>query len=942
MKCKICGEELLSSICSRCEYEHYELNLSKPTKIEKDDNILKVDDFFKFFYNLKSLNTYINRKYYLPTKILYKDTFAFLKSLKVAEALFKYARDNYYSIKNLNRFISLYEHLEEEVDKLNDKFIEEKLMTEKEYLDKILIDVDPNINLDDEQRRAILTDEDYCLIIAGAGAGKTTTMAAKVKYLIDKLGVNEKDILVVSYTNKAVEELREKIEALKINPIVETFHKIGNTIIAKENQIRSKVLEDKKRYKLIQNFLKNEVLKDFDLLKRLILFFGCYLNIPPEVFNFNSIEEYFAYIERIDYSTLKSNLLEYNIEVINQKTKKLISINNEYLKSIQEVQIANYLYLHNIDYEYEKVYKYKLAGMNRRYTPDFYIKQGDKEIYIEHFGISENGKNSRYNENERKLYLKRIEDKKLLHKKYNTTLICTYSSYNDGRDLITHLEEELKKHGIVLGKKDEKEVFSKIVMLENDKYFFKFAFLARRFLSLFKVNGYTEKDFNLFKAKAKSPRTILFLEIMERIYLYYQDYLRKHNEIDFEDMINEAYNILSSKEHLRYNFKYIIVDEYQDISRQRFNLAKIISDVTGAKVVAVGDDWQSIYAFAGSDITLFTSFLKVFEYGKELKITRTYRNAQEVIDIAGGFIQKNSKQIRKALTSIKHINSPVIIYTYQVNKENRRKTDAKAKIVSDIVGTILEGKSNPSTHKILFIGRYGFDAERLSNSGYFKYNPETNKVISTQYPDANITFLTAHSAKGLGFDDVVIINAEHSTYGFPSQIEDDPILKLVTINDDSDKMKYSEERRLFYVALTRTKNRIYIVAPEENPSSFVIEILNDYNNVVLKGNINRDINSYKKARNTCPRCGYPVQLRVDKNFGMRTYVCMNDIEVCDFVTNDLNGDERGIHFCDKCDGYMIVRRNKNYEYFYGCTNYISKEEGCQNAYNVGDYIKRDK
>ena len=118
--------------------------------------------------------------------------------------------------------------------------------------------------------------------------------------------------------------------------------------------------------------------------------------------------------------------------------------------------------------------------------------------------------------------------------------------------------------------------------------------------------------------------------------------LKERNAIDFEDMINDSARILREEEikGSKLDFKYIIIDEYQDISRQRFNLAKELSKLCKAKIIAVGDDWQSIYAYAGSDITLFTNFKEVFGYGLELSITKTYRNAQEVIDIAGGFIQK--------------------------------------------------------------------------------------------------------------------------------------------------------------------------------------------------------------------------------------------------------------------------------------------------------------
>lgn len=149
--------------------------------------------------------------------------------------------------------------------------------------------------------------------------------------------------------------------------------------------------------------------------------------------------------------------------------------------------------------------------------------------------------------------------------------------------------------------------------------------------------------------------------------------------IDFQDMINESAELIRQKRIGReqFDYKYIIVDEYQDISRQRYNLIKELSQLCNAKIMAVGDDWQSIYAFSGSILPLFTRFCEAVGYGQELKITRTYRNAQEIIDIAGTFVQKNSAQIKKELVSPKRITNPVIIYpyveTFDKGKERPRK-----------------------------------------------------------------------------------------------------------------------------------------------------------------------------------------------------------------------------------------------------------------------------
>src|SRR5690606_15612704 len=167
----------------------------------------------------------------------------------------------------------------------------------------------------------------------------------------------------------------------------------------------------------------------------------------------------------------------------------------------------------------------------------------------------------------------------------------------------------------------------------------------------------------------------------------------------------------------------------------------------------------------------------------------------------------------------------------------------------------------------------------------------------------------------------------------PAQIEDDPILKLVRPKEE--EMVFAEERRLFYVALTRTKNRVFIITPEDRPSKFVLELLKNYETITLVGNIDENPKEIRKTRLICPECGYPVQARIDSNFGFKIYVCMNEPELCGFVTNDMNCDKRGIHYCDECDGYMIVRYNRNEKkYFYGCTNFEDKNIKCQNSYGI--------
>ena len=303
-------------------------------------------------------------------------------------------------------------------------------------------------------------------------------------------------------------------------------------------------------------------------------------------------------------------------------------------------------------------------------------------------------------------------------------------------------------------------------------------------------------------------RNQLFLDIAEDVYIQYQAMLRAKNRIDFEDMINLAEKKLEEKQRRqeRLPYQYIIVDEYQDIARQRFNLTKKLSDICKAKVVAVGDDWQSIYAFSGSDIHLFMDFTELMGGGKQLKITRTYRNSQELIDIAGDFIQRNDAQIKKSLKSPKHLKDPVRIQAYDdTSTIMKNKSRALLKTIEEIVAEFGERA------EILLISRYNFEINQFCKAGALQKNSKTGKISCEKYPHLKLSYMTAHSSKGLGFDNVIVLNGAAGKFGFPSQIEDDPIMKLVTVNDDS--MPFAEERRLFYVAMTRTKNRVHILTP---------------------------------------------------------------------------------------------------------------------------------
>lgn len=913
-------------------------------KVQASEESLRLDLFEIKINDLLSRDSYISRRDYKSELTEFEDLYVKFDTLCKSDTLKYYCKDNGIHQNRILDFVRIYEDFIDKDGSIrianhNTQFIEKHLISEKEYFDGILSKVDVNINLDDEQRKVILSDEDYTLVIAGAGAGKTTTVAAKVKYLVERKGIKPEQILVISFTNKAVGELRDKINsALQINCPITTFHKTGYAILRRQDDSSKLIVDQGFMYNVINEYLKETILENPELVDKLILFFGSYFDAPYEG---DDLNDFFNYIRKADFSTLRGSINEYAERIIDKRTGKCISITHETLRSFQEVQIANFLYMNGLDYEYEKPYPYNIKSSYKPYTPDFTIVQDNKIGYLEHFGITQDGRNSRYTSEQLARYKKGVNDKVQLHKVHGTTLMYTFSSYNDGRGLLTHLQEELESNGFELRPRSSREIFDKIVNTEENRYISKLVKLLCTFIQNFKTNGYSSDKFFEFNRTANNERSKLFLMICEQCYHEYTKRLKEKNAIDFEDMINDSARILREEELMgrKLDFKYIIVDEYQDISRQRFNLTKELSNLCNAKIIAVGDDWQSIYAYAGSDITLFTKFKEAFGYGEELRISKTYRNAQEIIDIAGGFIQKNSAQISKALVSHKNIKNPVIIQTYteDVDRKQYKGKGGKFYLVGETVEKIMKEvlRENPKS-SILLLGRYGFDGYNLTKSADFRYWEKTGNVTSKTFSDIEMEFMTVHRAKGLGYDNVILINSIDAVYGFPSQVQDDPVLKYVVKSDYT--IDYAEERRLFYVALTRTKNRVYIITPQQRPSMFVRELIKDYPNVILRGRLDEPQRDRTESK-MCPVCGYPLQFRYKRSYGLKLWICTNEPEICDFMTNNLRGGDLPILKCDKCrDGYLVVKDGK-VEPILGCTNYKKDGAGC-NRYITREYYKK--
>lgn len=696
--------------------------------------------------------------------------------------------------------------LDDIIEKKNETYVE----GEMKRCEHFFRDVEGK-QLDEQQQRAVITDDNCSLIVAGAGSGKTLTIAAKVKYLCEVKGVDPSKILLLSYTSAAKDEMTDRINAMGINIQASTFHALGRRIIV-DVEGKSPTVENNP-VQIVREYLKN--IKDRRLMQRIALFvhlFGdvsyFYGDSEPE----EKPQDHEVYENK---NLSRENLLA---EVKKEYTVKKKTLKGEYVKSIEEATIANFLFLNGIEYEYEKHYPYDIKNNRRKkYAPDFYLSEYD--IWWEHFGIDQKGRAKQYSTEEERKYLDGIEWKRKLHKSKRTKLIETYSWMNKGGHFGRCLTEILKENGVRLNPIDCTEIYE--ALKEDTQEFNKCVNLLETFLKNYKSNGYEKNYFDdLKQTKDITERDYIFLDIAEAMFAYYERKLVESGKIDFDDMINKAAEYVR-KGNCNPRYRYIIVDEYQDISTARYNLLKEIVSRSHANLLCVGDDWQSIYRFTGSDVSLFKSFERFWGDSRLMRIEKTYRNSQELIEIASDFIMKNPTQIKKNLISDKSEQKPVLFVPYADN-------DARIEAVKKVIGDIEREKERKNRHEkitLLLLIRNNNDLTENDRKKIEKQGKER---------DIEIRVSTAHKSKGLEADYVIIYNLTDKKDGFPNKMLDDPVLRFVL--PEAEEYEHAEERRLFYVALTRTKNRVYLLipvekesTPVEKESTFVSEVRESYN-----------------------------------------------------------------------------------------------------------------
>lgn len=457
--------------------------------------------------------------------------------------------------------------------------------------------------------------------------------------------------------------------------------------------------------------------------------------------------------ELIKDSNYISNLVNFYISI---KNNDLITLKGENVRYKIEVSIANFLYVNNIKYIYNN---------------SFYLT--DYNVYIN--------------------YKNNIKSKNNII--INTKYLNTQSLMN-----------ELLKYKVKINPVSNKELLK---ILKNNGFYIEMSSIFETLINLIKNNNQTIK--NIKKIKLNHNDKVL-LSLLEPIYLRYNEYLKINNLIDFNDMINLSTNCI--KENLFiHNYKYVIVDEYQDISHGRFNLLMSLKNQKFYKLFCVGDDWQSIYRFSGSEISLITNYEKYVGSSYITRIENTYRFSSFIADISSKFIMKNPNQIKKKVNSKLNYKNAIKI----IEKNNYKEC------LNELEKELLK-LENYST--IYILGRYKSDLEILKNNKNFyqeyNYKDKCLDIIYSKRIDLNIKFLTIHSSKGLQSDYVIILNNKNSGMSFPSKITDLSLINLLL--DNSDDYPYSEERRLFYVALTRCKKKVFLLSISNNKSVFIKEI----------------------------------------------------------------------------------------------------------------------
>lgn len=798
-------------------------NLLDTSKIEYQNLFLD-----NHYFAGSEMDAYIAK--YAPLK------FAIESSL--SENSFHYLTSSIQS--DCKQFLSNLKTLSVERENHNTKFKKNQLVLNSSYFDTILA-----YPLDAQQRDAIVTLEDNTQVISAAGGGKTTTIVGKIKYLIEKRNYDPASILLITYTRKASEELNRRLPFDGLNCV--TFHSLAVRIIGAATGRKPSICENNLLARIYDDLISTP-----EFLSSINHYLLELMSMMKNEHQYTDSKVYFA--DRKKYG-VKAMFKDMDGRTI-------------YTKSEQERKICHFLSCHGISFRYEANYPYGTASYNyRQYKPDFtiyYTVNGQQQVlFLEHFAIDAQGKvppffrekgswseaNRRYNEG--------IVWKRNLHRQKGTALIETTSAmFNDG-SWKENLTRQLRAYGIPVTPLTDEQIYANAVrsrhQMEDN-----IISLISSFINLMKSNFLTLTEIRRKAETNKDQRTLYIINhIISPMFQRYCDALTANSEIDFTDAIIQATELCKRNPGLA-SYDYILVDEFQDISKDRYELLKSLRHQSPlTKLFCVGDDWQSIFRFSGSDMALFYDFAKFFGHTAECRIETTYRFGNPLIAKSSEFILKNENQKQKTVKSVSR-DKRTFIHVHQYDND-----ELQARQVANLVANV------PTDESILILGRYGFSHNSLifNSQGLISCSSNGADRVSLKIGGRECEFMTVHKAKGLEADVVILINCSSDIYGFPSNISDDPILNYLL--SASDTFEFAEERRLFYVAITRARKDIHVLFDRKSPSVFVGEFQN-----IPEADI-------------CPQCG--IGQRTIQKQGVAknghpyiTYVCSNN-DGCDYL-----------------------------------------------------------
>ena len=732
--------------------------------------------------------------------------------------------------------------------------------------------------LTQEQRNVVINDSNSSLVIASAGSGKTSTLIAKYLYLIKQLKIKPEQVLILAFSKAIQLEIKEKIEERGIEGEVKTFHGLGKEIIEFNNNAKvslGKIAEeDESKLLVTENIQKcidyaSEI--DPSIIHKVIEFKALCPYHRIETFAKNQ-DEYNYAISSYPFKRVKGRIGEQTRPLRIPALQKGV-----YVASQEELTIANYLYINSIDFLYES----EFPG-DYPYRPDFYYPEIN--LWHEHFALDENGKAPDAFEG----YEAEVSLKKLRHAESKQNFIYTYSYQVNQGNILQFISDELDKYGLKPKQRPINEIEARIKEIYNDSSHD----LIRNIIKMQK-GGPININETASKLDSLSDqfRAQKFKAIYFPIFNAYQKILQENKDVDFEDMINFAADIIKNNHPKEFNsssygnYKWILVDEFQDTSFCRGRFLKALRGggyFGGAKICTVGDDWQSIYRFAGSDLSQVYDFEKQYclsnfnfvqdpdNPSKQIKIplrehqvdkqtlrmsyyhminaagtsdlnflkipdietekffiTKNHRSDKSVVSISSDFIQRNPNQIKKNVETLNLLG--VDDQDHIINFcecDNYSYTEIE-KIIRKI----------PKQSHIFLMGRNKHHLEQTEI-----------KKLRKNYPDYTIEETTIHKSKGLEADYIIILGLQEGLKGFPRKMDDDPLIKIFQPKDD--QFPDAEERRVMYVAMSRARYGIYMCFKPTSRSEFLIEI----EDIAFNHNIAINMFNFSTVTKECPEC----------------------------------------------------------------------------------------